>query len=153
MKVNISNYPKHRFYHNWLYDLFGIEAEQKVKVKIEEWDTWNMDTTLAYIVLPMLKQLKATKHGYPSNLPNEAVWDDILDKMIFAFNSKLIDWEEQFQSGEHDVIWTENEDGSRTMEKGPNDTFEIDTVGMEQYRKRISEGFLLFGKYYDNLWD
>ena len=32
-------------------------------VKIDRWDTWNMDHTLAEIVLPMLKQLKATKHG------------------------------------------------------------------------------------------
>ncbi len=32
-------------------------------VKIDYWDTWSMDTTLAPIVLPMLKQLKATKHG------------------------------------------------------------------------------------------
>lgn len=32
-------------------------------VKIDRYDTWNMDSTLALIVLPMLKQLKETKHG------------------------------------------------------------------------------------------
>jgi hypothetical protein len=32
-------------------------------VKIDKYDTWSMDTTLAKIVLPMLKQLKETKHG------------------------------------------------------------------------------------------
>jgi len=32
-------------------------------VKIDHYDTWNMDTTLSPIILPMLKQLKATKHG------------------------------------------------------------------------------------------
>jgi hypothetical protein len=32
-------------------------------VKIDKWDTWSMDHTLAKIVLPMLKQLKETKHG------------------------------------------------------------------------------------------
>ncbi len=32
-------------------------------VKIDYWDTWNMDCTLSPIILPMLKQLKATKHG------------------------------------------------------------------------------------------
>jgi len=32
-------------------------------VKIDRWDTWSMDHTLAKIILPMLKQLKDTKHG------------------------------------------------------------------------------------------
>ena len=32
-------------------------------VKIDRWDTWSMDSTLAEIVLPMLKQLRDTKHG------------------------------------------------------------------------------------------
>lgn len=34
-------------------------------VKIDKYDTWNMDSTLAVIILPMLKQLKDTKHGSP----------------------------------------------------------------------------------------
>lgn len=32
-------------------------------VKIDRWDTWSMDHTLAHIILPMLKQLRDTKHG------------------------------------------------------------------------------------------
>lgn len=39
--------------------------KRKIKVKIHHYDTWGMDNTLAYIILPMLKQLKATKHGSP----------------------------------------------------------------------------------------
>ena len=34
-------------------------------VKIDRYDTWSMDHTLADIILPMLKQMKATKHGSP----------------------------------------------------------------------------------------
>ena len=34
-------------------------------VKIDYWDTWSMDSTLAPIILPMLKQLRDTKHGSP----------------------------------------------------------------------------------------
>jgi len=33
-------------------------------IKIDKWDTWSMDSTLAEIILPMLKQLKVTNHGY-----------------------------------------------------------------------------------------
>lgn len=32
-------------------------------IKIDAQDTWSMDSTLAPIILPMLKQLKETKHG------------------------------------------------------------------------------------------
>lgn len=41
------------------------KKKRKIKVKLHKYDTWNMDDTLAHIVLPMLKQLKATKHGSP----------------------------------------------------------------------------------------
>jgi hypothetical protein len=37
--------------------------KQRKYIKIDRWDTWSMDSTLAPIILPMLKQLKATKHG------------------------------------------------------------------------------------------
>ena len=64
MKVKIGNYPKHRWYHNFLYKL-GIKNEPKVSVHIDDFDTWSMDHTLAYIIEPMLKQLKETKQGGP----------------------------------------------------------------------------------------
>jgi hypothetical protein len=36
---------------------------EKKYIKIDYWDTWSIDHTLAPIILPMLKQLKETKHG------------------------------------------------------------------------------------------
>lgn len=55
----------------WYYKKFS----RKVKVRIDRYDTWSMDHTLAPIILPMLKQLKATKHGAPyvdqEDLPKE----------------------------------------------------------------------------------
>ena len=36
-----------------------------VDVKIDYWDTWSMDSTLAPIILPMLKQMRDTNHGSP----------------------------------------------------------------------------------------
>lgn len=52
----------------WFYKLLSwIHSKQHrtIKIKLDRWDTWNMDSTLALIILPMLKQLKATKHGSP----------------------------------------------------------------------------------------
>lgn len=46
---------------SWLHK----KHSRRIKVRIDRYDTWGMDHTLAYIILPMLKQLKATKHGSP----------------------------------------------------------------------------------------
>lgn len=98
-------------------------------VKIHSWDTSSMDHTLARIVLPMLKQLQATKHGSPlvddEDVPEhlrsttapakENDWDTdanhflrwewVLGEMIFAFECKNDDsWEDAFRSGEIDWV-------------------------------------------------
>jgi hypothetical protein len=157
-------------------------------VKIDRYDTWSMDHTLAHIILPMLKQLKATKHGAPfvddedvpeelkstSALPKEnewhtdsnhhARWDWALDEMIFAFDCKLDDsWQDAFCSGEHDMLWVPvDADGNKVpkgehkyyrMERGPKDTYQCDYEGMRVVEARIQNGFRLFGKYYQALWD
>jgi hypothetical protein len=44
----------------WILDKVHPRIEY---VKIDRWDTWNMDSTLAPIILPMLKQLRETQHG------------------------------------------------------------------------------------------
>ena len=152
-------------------------------VKIDRYDTWSMDHTLADIILPMLKQLNTEKHGAPhvddEDVPMElqswvspakdeydtdghhfARWDYVLNEMIFAFECKVDDtWQEKFSSGEHDMksvpcAWDEN--GKPTLynfEKGPNDTYKCDYKGMQEVQKRITNGFRLFGRYYENLWD
>ena len=165
-------------------------------VKIDRWDTWSMDSTLADIILPMLKQLRDTKHGSPyvdlEDLPEELRmvgyedgssqlnldfetaeqfkedswnithqrWEWVLNEMIFAFEHHVDDsWEEAFSTGIHDIKhvpceWYE--DGKPklySLEKGPNDTYHCDYEGMRKVHKRIENGFRLFGKYYQGLWD
>lgn len=97
------------------------EVERKEEVHIHDYDTWSMDSTLALIVLPMLKQLQKTKHGAPyvdpDDVPKElrpkekdeygtddthfARWDWVMNEMIFSFQHKVDDdWEGQFFSDE-----------------------------------------------------
>ena len=147
-------------------------------VKIDKYDTWSMDSTLAHIILPMLKQLKATKHGAPfvddmdvpdilkstSAAPKENDWDTdanwhlrfdwVLGEMIFAFQSDVDDtWEARFRTGESDWEFIDREDGTSEMVKGANDTTEYDWDGLKAYQDRMQNGFSLFGKYYTSLWD
>jgi len=99
-------------------------------VKLDRWDTWSMDHTLAQIILPMLKQLNETKHGAPfvddedvpeelrstSAPPKENEWDTddnhfkrwdwVMNEMIWAFEQLVDDDNDaQFHSGVHDITW------------------------------------------------
>lgn len=174
--------------NTWIYRLLlwlDRRKKRKIKVHIDRWDTWSMDHTLAYIVLPMLKQLKENKHGAPSvddedvpehlrstaarpltaeeknvYAPDEhhfARWDWALDEMIHAFETKagtLQDWEDQFRSGEPNFRFKKiSEDGTSEMVRDESSDYKIDWDGQKAYAARIQNGFRLFGKYYQGLWD
>jgi len=87
-------------------------------------------------------------------------WDWVMDEMIFAFEHHINkEWEEAYRSGEFDhksvaCEWYEN--GKPKMfklEEGPNHTYKADYEGMAVVEERIKNGFRLFGKYYQALWD
>ena len=78
----VEKYPSKELEQRWdfkLHDRFGTwlastwvntvckwidsKKKRKIKIHIDYYDVWSMDHTLAPIILPMLKQLKATKHG------------------------------------------------------------------------------------------
>ena len=150
MKVKIGTYPTHRFYHNWLYSWFGYSPQQSINVKIDKWDTWSMDHTLAPIIHPMLVQLKATNHGYPANL-TEKKWNGIMDEMIWAFGQKCRDhWEDDY----YEYRELELDEATNEMESlfGIKLVWE-DKEGRDAHQKRMTNGFKLFGKYFENLWD
>lgn len=151
-------------------------------VKIDYWDTWSMDSTLSPIILPMLKQLKQTKHGAPF-VDDEDVpatlrsttksaqkakendwdtdgnhfkrWDWVLDEMIWAFEQLSDeDHDAEFFTGVSDCHFTPpDEKGLCEWKKGPNDTRKFDKKGYTKHQERIRNGTRLFGKYYQNLWD
>jgi len=142
-------------------------------VKIDRWDTWSMDHTLAHIIHPMLVQLNETKHGAPytddEDVPDEIKstnaepkenewdtdsnhfkrWDYVLNEMIWAFEQELKDDENQFfddsECGDEKFPW--NKDGQYVSK------LKLDKEGLEAHQKRKANGFRLFGRYYQNLWD
>lgn len=169
MKVSIGRFPK------------GVNKERKIKVQIDPWDTWSMDHTLALIIHPMLIQLRNTKNSagsvndedVPEGLRSTSAlpkkeewetdsnffkrWDWVLDEMIWAFAQILDDEiEYSFHTGKHDTIWEPTEINGNAvyeMKKGPNDTHVFDKEGWEKWNARKQNGFRLFGKYYQALWD
>jgi hypothetical protein len=84
--------------------------------------------------------------------------------MIYAFEKKnQDDWTAEFHSGVTDMVWTpvdaEGNEVARgdhkylRMARGLNDTHVYDAEGAKKVQDRISNGFRLFGKYYESLWD
>jgi hypothetical protein len=66
-----------------------------------------------------------------------------MDEMIWAFEQKCKDdWEDAYY-GPH----IPNDEG------GLGDFEWIDRDGLTAHQKRMSNGFRLFGEYYENLWD
>lgn len=178
----------------WINDVcewFYSKNQRKIEVRIDEYDTWSMNNTLAHIILPMLKQLKETKHGSPivddedvpphmryTNSKSDELgydnwihykWEWILNEIIWAFEQELDDdWEAQFRHGEPEYICVpvnpkeeyvsntlddamEHDDCFRMEQINPN--YHVDYEGIRAYNARIQNGFRLFGKYYQNLWD
>jgi hypothetical protein len=184
MKVNIGPYKD--------------EGDRKIEIMIHNYDTWSMDNTLALIALPMLKQLKKTKHGSPYVDPDDVPvelrpketpcddngwvdethherWDWVMDQMIWSFQHEVDDdWEEQFFSDEEpqyaikEIQWKGIGPAQLLLfpdEDGKTEEYEMyemvrdetpsrfDKEGYYAYKERISNGFRLFGKYYEALWD
>ena len=162
MKVLIGRYPS------------AAGKERKVNIRIDKWDTWNMDHTLALIVHPMLVQLKATKHGAASMVDDEDVpqelrstsappvenawdtddnlfkrWDWVMDEMIWAFSEQI---SEDGDSIFFDYSDVEDND-AEAWDPERYKKIKIDRDGLKAYQNRKQNAFRLFGKYYQNLWD
>ena len=138
-------------------------------IKIDRWDTWSMDCTLAEVILPMLKQLRDTKHGSPSvddeDVPDDIKstaaepkenkwdpdsnfhkrWDYVLNEMIWAFEQKVKeDDEEEFfdHTDNKGMPWDKDYVGPK-----------VNWKGLKAHQSRKTNGYRLFGKYYEGLWD
>lgn len=153
-----------------VFDVIHGLRKRRIRIKIHKYDTWNMDSTLALIILPMLKQLKETKHGSAivdlEDVPQQlrytthhdydqqlllpfyeededqlhVRWDYVLNEMIWTFEQLNTDWESQYYEGTPDFP---NKDFN----------FKIDLHNLNKHQDRINNGLKLFGKYYQGLWD
>jgi hypothetical protein len=142
--------------------------KRMVYVKIDYWDTWNMDDTLRHIIGPMLVQLQATKMGsgfvddedVPAHLRSTACakpaneWDTddnfhqryewMLSELVWVFTA-----DHEAAEGEFFTI-KPREPGTK-----PNlfNDYTINEAGLREYQARVQNAYRLFGKYYQTLWD
>lgn len=127
MKVNIPAYPKTN----------SRKKARRVKIQIDKWDTWQVDSTLALIILPCLLQLKETKQGVPNDFVDvggadyehqecfdfykesydEAFdigvkrWQETLDKMIWSFQQIVFDdYDDKYHHGDMELDWVKTDE-------------------------------------------
>lgn len=168
-----------RIQNSWIYDkLMDLErwvdnkVQRKIRIKVHNYDVWSADHTLGLIILPTLKLLKEKKQGYaivddndvPEELRStsappltqeqidtacpdnngEPRWNWVLGEMIWAF-------EQLVNEDSDDQFFTHHDEP-----ESPGSVFnkcDIDREGYEKWQARKQNGLLLFGKYYEALWD
>ncbi|MGM8331755.1 hypothetical protein [Clostridium perfringens] len=100
-------------------------AKKKGLLKIQDSELWSLDTTLAKYILPRLEKYRNMERmSYPSKLSGEEEWNDILDKMIYAFKYVL-----------------------------ERDNFYFDYDTEKERIEKYKEGMNLFAEYFMDLWD
>lgn len=139
-------------------------------VKVDRYDVWSMDHTLALIIHPMLLELKSQKHGYgliddcdvPEHLqskfaqPKDHEWETdslaearytwFLDEITWAFAQHKSD-DETDQFYDH----TESRKVKDLMES--ISLLKVDREGLAAHNARKQHAFNMFGKYFQTLWD
>lgn len=158
--------------NTWLYKfLLWIDEKKKrtVKVHIDKWDTWNMDHTLALIILPMLEQLRETKHGSPmvndEDVPPHlrgTTWNEYDQQLTFEFYNRGLTVDEdiihkRWEWVLNEMIWAFKEHlNDNADEKFFNITADLlhtQHDAWTSWNEKKQNGFRLFGKYYTGLWD
>ena len=142
-------------------------------VRIDNYDVWGMDNTLALIIHPMLLKLKTQKHGYGfidnkdvpkelrstapgarTGIKNSYDWDNyaearyswMMDELIWTFE-QLCNDDNESQFYDHSES-NKEKDFNKSIQK-----LKVARAGLEAHKKRIEHGLRLFGKYFRTLWD
>jgi hypothetical protein len=200
-------YSKHQFCHDWSYRenekleqwkqrearlekwvpewpfrlinwIIRANKPKKDLIKIDYWDLWGFDCSIAQVIYPALIKIKEKKHGTPmsffDHVPDERLhqttdednkiaeqkWEDTLDQMIWSFGelvndnfnepNYLLKLEWKFKPVEGHPGLSELDTPKHTEdEEKLIEQWRVDT---KTYHDRMQKGFELFGKHFQSLW-
>lgn len=113
--------------------------------------SWDFKTWHAEIVVPRLKYLRLGLMGHPCDITFEE-WQSILDKMIWSFEHLNDDVPIKYSEDYDHRYQVTYENGYKTY-TSLNKTGTIDTSERDAHYDKLQDGFNLFGKHYQSLWD
>jgi hypothetical protein len=94
-----------------------------------------------------LKSVNSTpgedEHDVDSNHFNR--WDWVMGEMIWAF-------EQQTKDDDTDQFYTHPQERFKSLQE-MIEHIKVDREGLDKHQDRKANGFRLFGKYYQGLWD
>jgi len=135
MKAYLGRYPKG-------------DKERKISIRIDKYDLWGMDHTLALLIVPMLKMLKEHKQGVPHvhdvDVPEELrangatdeygsepfeilekKWEYVLGEMLWSMEEVIKDYDDSHCWDVPGEIDRENMFKSEDVEVSGYKTFSI----------------------------
>jgi hypothetical protein len=134
------------------------KRKQKIEVRIDPWDTWSMDHTLAPIILPMLIQLKANKHGSPITDDNDIPTDVVEMIQIGVDMKRILGGDDDYEYAAIHERWDYIMDAMiysfDYVANHPEDWNDYSDI--EEWKKnqeRVQYGFTMFGRHFQALWD
>jgi hypothetical protein len=160
----------------WIHE----RRKRVVKVRVDYYDIWGMDHTIALIALPLLKKLKEKKQGsphvddedVPEHLRSTAApplteeeqhcgstdnnwhdrWEWVLNEIIWGFENMIADdaGDRQF-SADKDPAKPSDEPGISFKEMMDRTTYDFEAY--KAFSDRVQNSMCLFGKYLQGMWD
>ena len=142
MKVYIGRYPKDH------------TKERKIRVEIHDYDTWNLDTTLAHIIWPALeKYLEVSKGIIVMDEPRDEYggksFEEAVTELIWVFKEIATSAEHQKIIDEH---YTEKDVNDMDVSGWFKDA-DVMHAKHDALETRIQNGLEMFGKIYRHLWN
>lgn len=160
----------------WIHE----RRQRTIKVRVDDYDVWGMDHTIALITLPLLKKLKEKKQGsphvddadvpehlrstaasplteeerncgYPDNNWHDR-WEWVLDEIIWGFENMVADdaGDRQFAT-DKDPAKPSDEPGISLQEMMDRTKYNFEAS--KQFHNRVQNAMCLFGKYLQGMWD
>jgi len=152
---------------------FKKTGQRRIHIKIDDFDTINLTETCALLILPLLLEYKETYECIPDSAMSDISgqlcfdfydgyehpfdikpvirWDDLLDKMIWSFYQlSTKSGIEMYQHGKISLEEKRSKDGVFYYERNTSQYW-FDSVGYDEYVRRIQEGIDLFAKHFQEL--
>lgn len=163
MEAKRKKHPIKDFFHtiqckleSYLYDKpmdFFREIKwfiQRGRRGFADCDAWTLDNYLSKVIYKSILHLKENQNGYIDENLSKKEYDEILDKIIYAFHTA-----ELISNGTYFYLSTyENKLHDYIYHKEKFKELKIDIVVMSwDDCKRYETGWDLFKKYYFSLWD
>jgi hypothetical protein len=148
---------------NWV----DARTTRKISVRIDSYDVWNAEHTLALIILPTLEVLRTVGSSSPliedADVPEElrakekpgpgGAWENAEKKWAWVLDEMIWSFQQIVDESSDDKFFTHYDEPDPQEDSIFPHRIDFDENGYRDWEARKRRGLVLFGKYYEALWD